>query len=84
MKKTFKILQYLVRYSSTVQLLTHGLALSEQARRVLTGGGREVGDGRAEGMSAIGASEQAAISLTDDIDGAGSGYLLDSILSTIL
>ena len=43
-----------------------------------------MGDGRAEGMSAIGASEQAAISLTDDIDGAGSGYLLDSILSTIL
>ena len=51
---------------------------------LLTGGGREVGDGRAEGLSAIGDSEQAAISLTHDTDGTGSGYLLDSILSTIL
>ena len=51
---------------------------------LLTGGGSEVGDGRAGGLSAIGDSEQAAISLTHDIDGTGSGYLLDSILSTVL
>ena len=43
-----------------------------------------MGDGRTEGTSAIGDSEQAAISLTHDTDGAGSGYLLDSVLSMIL
>ena len=43
-----------------------------------------MGDGRAEGLSAIEDSEQAAISLMHDIDGTGSGYLLDSILCTIL
>ena len=41
-------------------------------------------DGRAEGSSAIGDGGQAAISLTPDIDGTGSGSLLDSILSTLL
>ena len=51
---------------------------------LLTGGGREVGDGRAEGLSAIGDGGQAAISLRPDIDGTGSGSLLDSILSTLL
>ena len=42
----------------------------------------EVGDGRAEGSSAIGDERQAAISLMPDVDGTGS--LLDSILSTLL
>ena len=51
---------------------------------LLTGGGEEVGDGRAEGSSAIGDGGQAAISLTPDVDGTGSGSLLDSILSTLL
>ena len=46
--------------------------------------GEEVGDGRAEGWSAIGDGGQAAISLTPDADGTGSGSLLDSILSTQL
>ena len=32
-----------------------------------------MGDGRAEGSSAIGGGGQAAISLTPDIDGSGSG-----------
>ena len=41
-------------------------------------------DGRAEGLSAIGDGEQAAISLTHDVDGTGSGSLLGSILSTLL
>ena len=43
-----------------------------------------MGDGRAEGLSAIGDGGQAAISLMPDVDGIGSGSLLDSILSTLL
>ena len=43
-----------------------------------------MGDGRAEGSSAIGDGGQAVISLTPDNDGTGSGSLLDSILSTLL
>ena len=38
----------------------------------------EVGDGIAEGSSAVGDREQAEISLTPDIDGTGSGSLLES------
>ena len=36
-----------------------------------------MGDGRAEGSSAIGDGGQAAMSLTPDVDGAGSGSLLE-------
>ena len=43
-----------------------------------------MGDGAAEGSSAIGDRRQAAISLMPDIDDTGSGSLLDSILSTLL
>ena len=43
-----------------------------------------MGDGRAEGSSAIGDGGQAAISPTPDADGTGSGSLMDSILSTLL
>ena len=43
-----------------------------------------MGDGRAEGSSAIGDGGQAAIPLTPDVDGTGSGSLLDAILSTLL
>ena len=43
-----------------------------------------MGDGRAVGSPAIGDRGQAAISLRPDIDGTGSGSLLDSILSTLL
>ena len=43
-----------------------------------------MGDGRAEGLSAIGDGGQAAISLTPDIDGTGPGSLPDSSLSTLL
>ena len=43
-----------------------------------------MGDGRAEGLSAIGDGGQAAISLMPDVGGRGSGSLLDSILSTLL
>ena len=44
----------------------------------------EVGDGRAEGSSAERDGGQAAISLMPDVDGTGSGSLLDSVLSTLL
>ena len=43
-----------------------------------------MGDGRAEGSSAIVDGGQAAISLMSYADGTGSGSLLDSILSTLL
>ena len=43
-----------------------------------------MGDGTAEASSAIGDGGQAAISLMPDVDGTGSGSLLDSILSTFL
>ena len=43
-----------------------------------------MGDGRAEGLSAMGDGGQAAISLTPDVDGTGSGSLMESILSTHL
>ena len=43
-----------------------------------------MGDGRAEGSSATGDGGQAAVSLMPDIDGTGSGSLLDSVLSTLL
>ena len=42
-----------------------------------------MGDGRAEGSSAIGDGGQAATSLNPDIDGTGSSFLLNSILSTL-
>ena len=51
---------------------------------LLTGGGEEVGDGGAEGSSAVGDGKHAAVLLTPDIDGTGSGSLLDSIQSTFL
>ena len=43
-----------------------------------------MGDGRAEGSSATGDGGQAGVSLMPDIDGTGSGSLVDSILSTLL
>ena len=42
------------------------------------------GDGRAEGSPAIGDGGQAAMSIILDVDGTGTGSLLDSILSTLL
>ena len=41
-------------------------------------------DGRAEGPSTTGDGGEAAISLTSDGDGTGSGSLLDSVLATLL
>ena len=42
------------------------------------------GDGRAERSSAIRDGGQAAMSIILDVDGTGTGSLLDSILSTLL
>ena len=56
----------------------------ERQEELLTGGGRQVEDGRAEGLSAIGDGKQAAISLTTNIDGTGPGSLLGLVLSTLL
>ena len=50
---------------------------------LLTGGGSGVGDGGAEGLSAIEDGGQAAISLTPDFASMGSGFLLNSNLSTL-
>ena len=43
-----------------------------------------MGDGRAEGSSAVGDGGQAASSLMSDVDVTGSGSLLNSVLSTLL
>ena len=43
-----------------------------------------MGDGRAEGSSARRGGGQGAISLMPDVDGTGSGSLLETILSTLL
>ena len=43
-----------------------------------------MGDGGAEGLSAIGEEGQAAVSLTSDMDGTSPSSLLDSILSILL
>ena len=43
-----------------------------------------MGDGRAKRSPAIGDGRQAATSLMPDVDGTGSGSLMDSILSTLL
>ena len=61
-----------------------GLASSGQERRVTDKQGEEVGDGRAEGSSTIGDRRQVTVSLMPDIDDTGSGFLLDSILPTLL
>ena len=41
-------------------------------------------DGGADGSSAIGDESQTSISFMPDVDGAGSGSLLNLILSTLL
>ena len=78
--------QCLEKYSSTVQQAAgiQALALSEQQEKLLIGGGGGGGRSRAEGPSATGGGGQAAFSLSPDIDGTGSGSLLDSILFTLL
>ena len=73
-------MQHLEKYSITAGIQV--LASSEQSLWLEEG--EEVGDGRAEGSSATGDARQDATSLTPDVDGTGSGSLLDSILSALL
>ena len=63
-------LQYLEKYSSTVQRLGYRGWPQVSREELLTGGGRGDGRWKSEGMSAIGDGRQAAISLLPDIDGA--------------
>ena len=50
---------------------------------LLAEGEEQVGDGSAEGWSAIGGGGQNAVSSMPDVDGTGSFSLLDSLLSTL-
>ena len=67
------IVQYLEKYSGTVQQLAyrcwHQVSMQEE---ILTGGRTGVRDGRDEGSSATGGG-QAAISPMPYVDGTGSG-----------
>ena len=69
------MVHYLEKYSSTVQ--HEHLASSEGAERVSDWleVGEEVGDDRAEGLSAIGDGGRVTTSLMPDVDGIGSGSL---------
>ena len=83
MKKTFLFLQYSTLESSVVQYNSWhtGAGIEWTGKKsYLLEEGEEVGDGRAEGSSALGDRGQAAISLTPDIDDTESGSLLDSVL----
>ena len=61
-----------------------GLALSEGKKSYSLEEEEGVGDGRAEGWSAIGDPGQAAISLMPDMHATGFVSWLDSVLSTFL
>ena len=87
MKKTLFILQCSTLKSTVVQYNSWhtgaGIEWTGKESYCLEEGG-EVGDGRAEGSSAIGDRGQAAVSLMPHADGTGSASLLDSIPSTLL
>ena len=78
-------MQYLEKYNSTVQQVAYrAWHLLNRQVELLTGEGEEVGDRRAEVSSVIGDGGKAAISVTPDIVGTSSGFLLDSVLSILL
>ena len=63
--------QSLEKYSSALQqLASRGWHRVNRQEELLTGGGREVGDGRAEGPSAIADGGRPAVALTPDADGS--------------
>ena len=68
----------------TFRMPTFLLPTCKQIYLGMSLGDEEVAHGRAEGPSATGDGGEAAISLTSDGDGTGSGSLLDSILATLL
>ena len=87
MKKTCLMLQYSTLTNTVVQYSSWhtGAGIKWTGKKSYWLEEREeVGDGRDEGSSAIGDGGQAAISLTPDVDGTGSGSLLDSILVNLL
>ena len=61
--------QYFEKYSSPGQQLTHRGWHRVNRQEELLEKGEEVGDGRAERLSAAGDRRQAAIPITSDIDG---------------
>ena len=72
------IVQCLEKYSSTIQQLAYkGWHWVHSQEELLTGEGKEVGDGRAEGSSVVGDGGQAPISLMPDIGGPDPGSLLE-------
>ena len=78
-KKTLLILQYSTLKSTVVQYNSWhtGAGIEWTGKKSYwLEEGEEMGDGRAEGSSAIGDRGQAAVSLTPDVDGTGSGSLL--------
>ena len=87
-KKIFEILQYSTLKSKVIEYNSWhtGTGIKWTGKKSYWLEEEEnVGDGRAEGLSVIGDGGKVAISLTpDQIDGIGSGSLLDSILSTFL
>ena len=63
------ILQYLGKYGSTIQWPSHRGWHRVNRQDEFLEEGEEVGDGRAEGSSAIGDGGQAAVSLMLDVGG---------------
>ena len=84
-KTHFKLTaQYLDKDSNTVQRLAYRSWHRVSRQEELLNGVEEIGDGSAEGLSAIGSAGQATVSFTPDAEGTGSGFLLDLLLSTLL
>ena len=80
-KKTWLILQYSTLKSTVVPYNSWhtGAGMEWTGKKSYWLEREEVGDGRAEGSSPIGDGKQAVISLMPDVDGTGSGSLLNSI-----
>lgn len=78
-------MQYLEKYSSTVQQVAYrAWHLLNRQGELLTGGGRRGGRQEREGSSVIGDGGKAAVSVMPDIGGTSSDSLLDSVLSILL
>ena len=70
-------MQYLEKYTKKEQQLAYiGWRWVNREEELVTGG-EAVGNGRDEGSSAAGDWGQAAVSLSPDVDGTGSGPFLE-------